>query len=92
MTAPKHVWAHPLESMTPSERENFEEYDDYGCLEPWPEVGSRMMTRLASGEDMDKHWVIVQETTYRYSVKQTGGIRVRSVLSDYLATEVLWEH
>lgn len=52
-----------------------------------------MMTRLLTGEDMSGAWVVVQEGIYRYSVQPTGGgLRVRSVLSEYLATEVQWEH
>ena len=50
------------------------------------------MTRLVSGQDIVGEWTIVQEGIYRYSVQQDGGLRVRSVLSEYLATEVQWEH
>jgi hypothetical protein len=89
---PTHLWALPLESMTATERRYFEGLSDEGSLAPWPEVGSRMMTRLATGEDMVGQWVVVQEAVYRYSVKQDGGLRVRSVLFEYLATEVQWEH
>lgn len=89
---PVHVWALPLESMTATECENFEAASNDGSLAPWPEVGSRMMTRLISGEDMAGQWVVVQEGVYRYSVQLDGGLRVRSVLCEYLATEVLWEH
>jgi 3-hydroxyisobutyrate dehydrogenase-like beta-hydroxyacid dehydrogenase len=63
-----------------------------GSLASWPEVGSRMMTRVATGEDMVGQWVVVQEGVYAYSVQQNGGLRVRSVLFEYLATEVQWEH
>src|SRR3546814_6578097 len=82
----------PLESITPTERDVFEGLSEVGSLAPWPEVGSRMMTRLATREDMSGQWVVVQEVIYRYSVQQAGGLRVRSVLSEYLATEVQWEH
>lgn len=90
MEAPVHVWASPLENLSESERERFEGLDGGGELTVWPEVGSRMMTRVLTGEDLDGGWVIVQEGTYRYAVQQTGGLRVRSVLSEYLATEVQW--
>lgn len=90
--SPVHVRVVPLESMTATERQNFEGLGDKGSLSPWPEVGSRMMTRLLTGEDMTKDWVVVQEGAYRYSVQQDGGLRVQSVLSEYLATEVQWEH
>ena len=78
--------------MTATQRDDFEGLSDVGSLALWPEVGSRMMTRLATGEDMAGQWVVVQEGIYRYSVQQAGGLRVRSVLSEYLATEVQWEH
>jgi hypothetical protein len=89
---PIHLWALPLESMTATERQDFEGVNDEGSLTPWPEIGSRMTTRLATREDMTGQWVIVQEGVYRYSVQQDGGLRVRSVLFEYLATEVQWEH
>jgi hypothetical protein len=78
--------------MTTEERQDFEGLSDQGSLAAWPEVGSRMLTRLLTGEDTEGEWVVVQEGIYRYSVQQDGGLRVRSVLSEYLATEVQWEH
>jgi hypothetical protein len=84
---PAHVWVSPLERLTTEERARFEEVD-LGSV--WPEVGSRMMTRLLTGQDLLDSWVIVQERIYRYAVDQNGGTRVRSVLSEYLATEVFW--
>lgn len=87
---PAHVWMQPLESLAASERHEFESLSGTGERAIWPEVGSRMMTRLLSGEDMAGPWVIVQEGVYRYAVSQCGGIVVRSVLSEYLATEVFW--
>jgi hypothetical protein len=89
---PIHLWALPLENMTATERQDFEGVNDEGSLTLWPEIGSRMMTRLATREDMAGQWVVVQEGVYRYSVQQDGGLRVRSVLFEYLATEVQWEH
>ncbi len=89
---PVHVRIWPLEIMTAVERREFEGLSHVPSLAPWPEVGGRMMTRLASGEDMSDSWVVVQEGTYRYAVEQESGLRVRSVLSEYLGTEVLWKH
>jgi hypothetical protein len=91
LVAPSHIWACPLENMTEVQRQTFEEVNSEEGFAPSPEVGSRMMTRLFTGDDMVGHWVVVQEGTYRYSVQQNGGIQVRSVLSEYLATEVRWE-
>lgn len=91
LEAPTRVGILPLESMTLTGRKDFEGLSDEGGLATWPEVGSRMMTRLLTREDMAGQWVIVQEGIYRYSVQQAGGFCVRSVLSEYLATEVVWE-
>jgi hypothetical protein len=91
LDAPIHVWATPLESMSSVQRSEFEGASDDGRLAAWPEVGSRMMSRLVTGADMSGGWVIVQPGTYRYSVEEAGGLRVRSVLWEYLATEVLWK-
>lgn len=87
---PDHIWAIPLESMSESDRANFKGGNNSGELAAWPEVGSRMMTRVWTGQDMDDGWVVVQEGVYRYAVQQTGLLRVRSIWSEYLATEVQW--
>jgi len=85
LDAPAHIWAAPLETMTSVERAEFEAYHADGL---WPEVGSRMLTRIVTGQNLDNGWVELQEGVYRYSVAQQG--LVRSALYEYLATEVLW--
>lgn len=90
LDAPTHVWATPLSALSQAQREEFEGEERQGVISTWPEVGSRMMTRLASGEDMVDGWVIVQEGVYRYRVDQVGDLRIRSILNEYLATEVQW--
>ena len=90
LESPAHIWAVPLESLSESDRANFESLDDGYAHAAWPEVGSRAMTRLVTGQDMDCGWVVVQDGFYRYAVQQADGLRVRSVLSEYLATEVQW--
>ena len=86
---PVGVWSKPLLSMTASERGEFENISSDGG---WPEVGSRMMTRVMTGQDLDGPWVVVQDGIYRYGVTQaTGEILVRAVISEYLATEVRWD-
>lgn len=92
MEAPLHVCARPLESMSEYEREAFEGMGGAGSFALWPEVGSRMMTRIITGLDMDGGWIVVQDGTYRYAVDNVEGLRVRSVVWEYLATEVYWEH
>ncbi|TIQ79916.1 hypothetical protein [Mesorhizobium sp.] len=86
--APSHVWFRPLESLTTSEREAFEEVS---WPNTWPEVGSRMMTRLLRGDDLAGSWIVVQEGVYRYGVTQRdGGMLVRIVMREYLGAEVFW--
>jgi hypothetical protein len=88
LEAPKSVRFTPLESLTTEQRTDFEQLD-FGS--GWPEVGSRMMTRLLTGEDLTDGWIVVQDDVYRYAVAQTGVTLVRMVLFEYLATEVCWD-
>lgn len=88
LAEPRHIWTAPLSLLSTSERTEFEDAN-WGPL--WPEVGSRMLTRTITGADMDQGWVIVQGGVYRYAVGQVGVMIVRSVLFEYLATEVYWE-
>jgi len=85
---PKWVHFAPLETMTLKQRTDFETLH---IGSGWPEVGSRMMTRVLTGQDMADGWIIVQDGVYRYVVVQTGGLLARSVLFEYLATEVYWD-
>jgi hypothetical protein len=87
LAEPDHVWAAPLETLTATQRTEFENVD---MGQSWPEVGSRMMTRVMTGQDLSGAWVIVQDGHYRYAVAPEGTILVRSVLHGYLATEVCW--
>ena len=90
LTAPEHVWVTPLETMTPEEREEFENCSNAGHLAGWPGVGSRMMIRLVEDHDLHNGWIVVQEGVYRYRVEQCGVMLTRSILFEYLATEVYW--
>lgn len=67
-------------------------FDDIPSAGVFPEIGSRMMTRVMTGQDMDGSWVVVQEGVYRFAVTQFDGLLVRSVMSEYLATEVHWSN
>lgn len=89
LSPPDSVWSCPLVALTPTERAEFEGEESGAAF--WPEVGSRMLQRVVTGLDLDGPWVVVQDDVYRYSVVQDGGIRVRSVIFEYLATEVRWE-
>jgi hypothetical protein len=91
---PEHVWVLPLDSLSTSERDQFETNQaTVGTLPvaAWPEVGSRMLSRLVSGDDMSGPWVIVQENIYRYLVDYSDGVLIRSVIFSYLATEAFWK-
>ena len=85
---PEHVCAIPLSQLTGAGRRAFET----GPLElaGWPEVGSRQMTRVVMGLDMRDGWVVVQPSVYRYRAEQDNGLRVRTILREYLATETYW--
>ena len=90
LTEPDLVWAAPLESLPHAQQDAFENIQGEGTIAGWPEVGNRMMTRVMTGQDLRDGWVVVQEGIYRYGVAQRGAILVRSVLYNYLATEVCW--
>ncbi len=89
MAEPARVWAAPLAVMSEAEREAFED-DTAGTLVGWPEVGSRMMIRAVEGQDLRDAWIVVQKGVYRYRVDQCDTLRVRSIIHEYLATEVCW--
>jgi hypothetical protein len=88
LEAPAHVWYAPLPLLSEKDRIQFEAVQT-GSL--WPEMGSRMMNRVLTGQDLSDGWVIAQDGVYRYAVLQQGRLVVRSVIEEYLATEVLWD-
>lgn len=79
-----------LESLTDERREAFENPGDVNS-ELLPEVGSRALARVFSGDTFDG-WTFVQDDFYRFAIDHldNGAVRVRSVISEYLATTVLW--
>jgi hypothetical protein len=87
---PTRVSIQPIPTLPPDMVANFETID-YGA--GWPEVGSRLMQRLISGDDMRPDgWVVVQPNVYRFAVMDQGQFIVRTVIREYLATEVAWDH
>ena len=49
------------------------------------------MQRVAGVDPLVDGWVEVQEGVYRYAVAQgPDGLLVRTVIREYLATEVYW--
>lgn len=86
---PPRVGYVALENLAEERREMFENPSDLsGVL---PEVGTRALARVFSGDTFDG-WTFVQDEHYRFAVHHLddGAIRVRSVISEYLATEVIW--
>ncbi len=81
------MFIHPLIN---TEEEKLAEFllVDHGSA--WPEVGSRLLQRLYSGEDMADGWIIVQPGVYVYIVFEDDGVIVRSIIREYLLTEVRW--
>ena len=96
---PTSVHVQPIPAMSEREMDQFygdRSYGDSSGL--WPEVGSRSMSRAvdrwarqAQGE-ADDSWVEVQSGVYTYSCASPPQLaRVRMVIYDYLAAEVIWE-
>ena len=84
---PAGVRLTPLEKLSKDERSDFE-LIDHGP--GFPEVGSRMLTRLLTGQDMKNGWTVVQHNVYRYAAVENSGFSVRIVIREFLAAEVWW--
>lgn len=84
---PTRVALRPLVGLTEAERASFEKAD---AGPGWPEVGSRMLTRVVEGQDLVNGWVDVQKGVYRYAVTQCGSFVVKMVMAEYLGAEVIW--
>ena len=86
---PSRIACQPVNLLTVEQRSAFERIS-LGSL--WPEVGSRMMQRVAGVAPLANGWIEVQEGVYRYAVVQDpDGVLVRTLIRDHLATEVAWE-
>jgi hypothetical protein len=84
---PETVSYLPLNLM--SERQ-FNEFFVLDRFQPWCEVGSRWNARLFEGDAFDEFgFLVVQPGVYRFRV-ENGGIGLRSVIREYLATYVHW--
>ena len=82
----------PLSMISDTDRQAFENAGA-GELRGWPELGSRAFFRASGAppyNDGAGPWVVVQPGRYRYSVDQDGDVRVKIVLSEYLACSVTW--
>lgn len=86
---PSRVASWPINLLTSHQRNTLERIS---LGSGWPEVGSRMMQRLAGDAPLVDGWVEVQEGVYRYAVAQDPSeVLVRTLIRGYLATEVAWE-
>ena len=85
---PSKVGIWPLENLSGIEVERFLTIN-HGS--GWPEVGSRMMTRFLTGQDMEDGWLVVQDGIYRFAAIENDGFIVRSIIREYIAAEVVWE-
>ena len=56
----------------------------------WPQAGSRLMVRMFTGENMQSGWIVVAPNNYAYTVFENGSITVRSIIKEYLLTEISW--
>ena len=95
---PSQVSVYPIQAMTAQQIDQFEHIPP---LTVAPEVGSRMMQRILVavplsgyyfGDALDG-WLHVQDDVYRYTVVQKSGqVLVRTVIYEYLASEVTWDY
>jgi|SRR5690606_9134651 len=93
MDEPDTVSFFPLPLLNEKQRDAFENIS-YAELAIWPEFGSRAFHRILGVEPFGNEpgpWIVVQGGRYRYSVIQDGGVKVRIVLSEYLACEIIWD-
>ena len=89
--APSLVEILPFNRLSVRQKERFENVPRDSAF---PEVGSRMAQRLiiaGTSEAKVGGWLDVQNGVYRYAVSSMSGhVLVRTVLYEYLATEVMW--
>ena len=79
-----------MRTLTHLNREERTAFETIGLDTALPELGSRMLTRLVSGQDILDGWVVIQQDVYRYAVMQHQGLLVRIVMGDFLAAEIWW--
>ena len=94
---PSSVSVCQIHTMTAQEIDKFENVPHDSV---WPEIGSRMMQRALVVQHGNvpqgvyfEVWQDVQEDVYRYAViPESDKIFVRTVIYEYLATEVAWNY
>ncbi|ERL51945.1 hypothetical protein [Halomonas huangheensis] len=86
---PDDISVFPLLSLTEQQRIDF---DQPVTAEVWPEIGSRAMQRMLTGQDMDPTgWIVVQPNMYRYAASAVGYIEVRIIINEYVGCVAQWE-
>ncbi|APZ47352.1 hypothetical protein BW723_14145 [Polaribacter reichenbachii] len=87
---PKHLGFVPIHTLTEEEQNSFLSVTE---LQQSLEIGSRAMQNMyitPNGIPID-NWTVVQEGIYQYCVTSTTeNIKVRILIGNYLACEVLW--
>lgn len=87
---PAIVSFRPICSFSQEENRAFESDSGTSPFAPWPEVGSRYMTRLTEGPNpFENGWIVVQRGRYRFRMSGDG-LEVRIVLREYLACVASW--
>lgn len=86
--APDELSVFPFLMLTEQQRLDFERPV---AAQVWPEVGSRAMQRMLTGQDMDPSgWIVVQPNMYRYVTSAVGHIEVRIVINEYIGCVAQW--
>jgi hypothetical protein len=91
LSEPCSIWFRPLLTMTEEEQLEFFSSEELPML---PEVGSRAMQRAFQNPQtiLQSCWIDVQPNIFSYSLSHTSeGLRVRMLIWEYLACEVIWE-
>lgn len=86
---PAEISIFPLTMLDDRQLLEFEESS--ALVGVWPEVGSRAMQRMLTGQDIDQNgWIVVQSGLYRYLASASGNIEVRIVINEYIGCKVQW--
>lgn len=89
MEDPVSVFIKPISLM---EQHEINDFIGANEMKVWPEVGSRWMQRVVEGDSFDEDgFLIVQQETYRFKVDTRHGLSIKSVIHNYLATDVTWQ-
>lgn len=56
----------------------------------WPKAGSRLMVRMFTGENLQSGWIVVAPGSYVYTVFENDGVTVRSIIGEYVMSEITW--